>query len=154
MQWSTNEVALHARYFDGVTRGTFFLRVATTVATRIMLSVLGTGRQEVIGFGDRPHEVIGFGDLWGPSGTSGDHLGTIWDMDSMKLSISLRNRTFRSARIDPSSLPKHRRTNLMKNYPYKKIKYPKRVKKDQKRGKQAWHNKSPIEFCNYPLLIP
>ena len=82
-------------------------------------------------------EVIGFGDLWGPSGTSGDHLGTIWDMDSMKLSISLRNRTFRSARIDPSSLPKHRRTNLMKNYPYKKIKYPKRVKKDQKRGKQA-----------------
>ena len=112
------------------------------------------GRQEVIGFGGRPHEVIGFGDLWGPSGTSGDHLGTIWDMDSMKLSISLRNRTFRSARIDPSSLPKHRRTNLMKNYPYKKIKYPKRVKKDQKRGKQAWHNKSPIEFCNYPLLIP
>ena len=113
-----------------------------------------TGRQEVIGFWGRPHEVIGFGDLWGPSGTSGDHLGTIWDMDSMKLSISLRNRTFRSARIDPSSLPKHRRTNLMKNYPYKKIKYPKRVKKNQKRGKQAWHNKSPIEFCNYPLLIP
>ena len=37
-----------------------------------------TGRQEVIGFGGRPHEVIGFGDLWGPSGTSGDHLGTIW----------------------------------------------------------------------------
>ena len=102
----------------------------------------------------RPHEVIGFGDLWGPSGTSGDHLGTIWDMDSMKLSISLRNRTFRSARIDPSSLPKHRRTNLMKKYPYKKIKYPKRVKKDKKRGKQGWHNKSPIEFCNYPLLIP
>ena len=25
----------------------------------------------------RPHEVIGFWDLWGPSGTSGDHLGTI-----------------------------------------------------------------------------
>ena len=75
-------------------------------------------------------------------------LGTIWDMDSMKLSISLRNRTFRSLRIDPSSLPKHRRTNLMKNHSYKKIKYPKRVKKDQKRGKQAWHNKSPIEFCN------
>ena len=110
--------------------------------------------QEVIGFGDRPQEVIGFGDLWGPSGTSGDHLGTIWDMDSMKLSISLRNRTFRSARIDPSSLPKHRRTNPMTNHQYKKITYPKRVKKDQKRGKQAWHNKSPIEFCNYPLLIP
>ena len=31
----------------------------------------------------------------------------------MKLSISLRNRTFRSARIDPSSLPKHRRTNFI-----------------------------------------
>ena len=31
--------------------------------------------QEVIGFGDRPQEVIGFGDLWGPSGTSWDHLG-------------------------------------------------------------------------------
>ena len=31
------------------------------------------GRQEVIGFGGRPHEVIGFGGLWGPSG---DHLGT------------------------------------------------------------------------------
>ena len=125
--------------------------------TRLFCSARGKrmpGRQEVIGFGGRPHEVIGFGDLWGPSGTSGDHLGTIWDMDSMKLSISLRNRTFRSARIDPSSLPKHRRTNLMKNYPYKKIKYPKRVKKDQKWGKQAWHNKSPIEFCNYPLLIP
>ena len=76
-----------------------------------------TSRQEVIGFGDRPQEVIGFGDLWGPSGTSGDHLETIWEMDSMKLSISLRNRTFRSARIDPSSLPKHRRTNFMKNYP-------------------------------------
>ena len=118
--------------------------MASEVTTLIMASEVRpprsyrlTGRQEVIGFGGRPHEVIGFGDLWGPSGTSGDHLGTIWDMDSMKLSISLRNRTFRSARIDPSSLPKHRRTNLMKNYPYKKIKYPKRVKKDQKRGKQA-----------------
>ena len=131
-------VATHARSGLGTPPGSYRL----------------TGRQEVIGFGGRPHEVIGFGDLWGPSGTSGDHLGTIWDMDSMKLSISLRNRTFRSARIDPSSLPKHRRTNLMKNYPYKKIKYPKGVKKDQKRGKQAWHNKSPIEFCNYPLLIP
>ena len=43
--------------------------------------------QEVIGFGDRPQEVIGFGDLWGPSGTSGDHLGTIWEIDSMKLSV-------------------------------------------------------------------
>ena len=43
------------------------------------LSVLGTGRQEVIGFGDRPHEVIGFWDLWGPSGTSGDHLGNGFD---------------------------------------------------------------------------
>ena len=38
-----------------------------------------TGRQEVIGFGGRPHEVIGFGDLWGPSGTSGDHLGHGFD---------------------------------------------------------------------------
>ena len=64
------------------------------------------------------------GTIWGPSGTSGDHLGplgtiwgplgtiwgplgTIWEIDSMKLSISLRNRTFRSARIDLSSLPKH-----------------------------------------------
>ena len=46
-----------------------------------------TGRQEVIGFGGRPHEVIGFGDLWGPSGTPGDHLGTIWEVDSMKLSV-------------------------------------------------------------------
>ena len=30
---------------------------------------------------DSFEEVIGFGDLWGPSGTSGDHLGplgTIW----------------------------------------------------------------------------
>ena len=36
--------------------------------------------QEVIGFGDRPQEVIGFGNLWGPSGTSGDH-------HSKKLSI-------------------------------------------------------------------
>ena len=34
---------------------------------------------EVIGFGDRPQEVIGFGDLWGPSGTSGDHLGNGFD---------------------------------------------------------------------------
>merc|ERR1711906_2551 len=77
--------------------------LARQVVVRMKLSVLGTS-----------------GDHLGPSGTSGDHLGTIWDMDSMKLSISLRNRTFRSARIDPSSLPKHRRTNLMKNNPYKK----------------------------------
>ena len=49
--------------------------------------------------------------------------------------VSLRNRTFRSARIDPSSLPKHRRTNLTIFSLYKKIKYQKTVKKDQKRAK-------------------
>ena len=59
---------------------------------------------------DRPQEVIGF-----HLGTSGDHLGTIWEIDSMKLSVSLRIRIFRSARIDPSSLPKHRRTNFKKS---------------------------------------
>ena len=96
-----------------------------------------TGRQEVIGFGDRPQEVIGFGDLWGPSGTSGDHLGTIWEMDSMKLSVSLRIRTFRSARIDPSSLPKHRRTNFKKSCRRKKSNIQKESKKDQKQPKQA-----------------
>ena len=33
-----------------------------------------TGRKKLSG--DRPQEVIGFGELWGPAGTSGDHLGT------------------------------------------------------------------------------
>ena len=80
---------------------------------------------------------IGFGDLWEPSGTSGDHLGTIWDMDSMRLSISLLNRTFRSARIDPSSLPKHRRTNLKKSCRRKKSNIQKELKKDQKHPKRA-----------------
>ena len=35
----------------------------------------------------------------------------IWKTDSSR--VSLRNRSFRSARIDPSSLPKHRRTNCI-----------------------------------------
>ena len=46
-----------------------------------------TGRQEVIGFGGRPHEVIGFGDLWGPSGTIWDLWGPSGDHHSKKLSI-------------------------------------------------------------------
>ena len=108
---------------------------SANVYTSALRSYRLTGRQEVIGFGGRPHEVIGFGDLWGPSGTSGDHLGTIWDMDSMKLSISLRNRTFRSARIDPSSLPKHRRTNFKKSCRTTKSNIQKRVKKNSKTGK-------------------
>ena len=92
-------------------------------------------------------EVIGFGDLWGPSGTSGDHLGplgtiwgplgTIWEIDSMKLSVSLRIRTFRSARIDPSSLPKHRRTNFKKSCRRKNSNIQTESKKKQKRVKRA-----------------
>merc|ERR1711903_372675 len=66
-------------------------------------------------------------DLWGPSG---DHLGTIWEIDSMKLSVSLRIRTFRSARIDPSSLPRHRRTNFKKSCRRKKSNIKKEWKKD------------------------
>ena len=53
-----------------------------------------TGRQEVIGFGGRPHEVIGFGDLWGPSGTSGDHLGTIIRRSYRFLVIFHQNMSF------------------------------------------------------------
>ena len=62
---------------------------------------LRTGRQEVIGFGGRPHEVIGFGDLWGPSGTiwdlwgpSGDHLGTIIRRSYRFLVIFHQNMSF------------------------------------------------------------
>ena len=52
-------------------------------------------------------DLIGFGTgrkKLSVLGTSGDHLGTIWEIDSVKLSISLRNRAFRSAWIDPSRL--------------------------------------------------
>ena len=64
----------------------------------------------------RPARVIGFGDLWGPSGTSGDHLGTIWEMDSMKLSVSLLLRRLRSARIDPSRFPSTAGARIKKSY--------------------------------------
>ena len=68
-------------------------------------------------------------DPWGPSGDLWDHHGTIWEMDSMKLSVSLRIRTFRSARIDPSCLPKHRRTNFKTSCRRKKSNIQKESKK-------------------------
>ena len=42
----------------------------------------------------------------------------IWEMGTSR--VLLRNRRFRSARIDPSSLPKHRRTNFKKSCGRKK----------------------------------
>ena len=66
-----------------------------------------------------------------------DHLGTIWEMDSMKLSVSLRNRTFLSAWIDPSSLPEHRRTNFKKSCSRKKSNIQKELKQYQKQVKRA-----------------
>ena len=87
--------------------------------------ILGTGRKNLSVSG--PLGTIW--DLWGPSRTFGDHLWTIWEIDSMKLSVSLRIRTFRSARIDPSSLPKHRRTSFKKSCRRKKSHTQKEWKK-------------------------
>ena len=66
--------------------------------------------------------------------------------------VSLRNRTFRSARIDPSSLPKHRRTNLTIFLSYKKIKYQKTIKKRSKTGKNRHSRKIP--YRNIPHSYP
>ena len=85
------------------------------------LSVLGTGRMKL--------SVLE---------TSGDHLGplgTIWEMASMTLSVSLRIRTFLSARIDPSRPPKHRRTNFKKSCRRKKSNIQKELKKTSKTTK-------------------
>ena len=51
--------------------------------------------------------------------------------------VLLWNRTSRSARIDPSSLPKHRRMNFKKSCRRKKSNIKKEWKQDQKRGKRA-----------------
>ena len=70
----------------------------------------------------------------------------IWKMGTSR--VSLRNRSFRSARIDPS------RRAIAEGYIYVKTKnIKKESNKDQKHVKRAWHNKSPIEFSIHPLLI-
>ena len=51
--------------------------------------------------------------------------------------VSLRNRRFRSARIDPSRRAVAEELHYVIQKSYKKIKYQKTVKKDQKREKQA-----------------
>ena len=104
-------------------------------------------------FWDRPQEVIGFWDLWGPSGTSGDHLGTIWEMDSMKLLVSLRIRSFRSARIDPSRRAIAEGYICVKTNPWKQIKYAKRVEKRSKTTKNRHSIKIPYRNIthSYPL---
>ena len=64
-------------------------------------------------------------------------LGTIWQMDSMKLSVSLLLRRFRSARIDPSRLPSTAGAGIKKSCRRKNSNLNNWSEKDQKRLTRA-----------------
>ena len=116
-----------------------------------------TGRKKLSGPAARSYRFWGplgtIWDPWGPSGDLWDHHGTIWEMDSMKLSVSLRIRTFRSARIDPTSLPKHRRTNFKKSCHKINSNMKKESKKTQKTAENRHSIKIPYRSIphSYPL---
>ena len=75
----------------------------------------------------------------------------MWKMDSSR--VSLRNRRFRSARIDPSRRAVAKGYMYVNKNPYKKIKYRKRVEKEQKRPKTGIAQKSPLEISLTPIPL-